>query len=71
MKYIVMDCKGGDVFTSEFDSMNDAIEEGKRQWDWLSDHDKTRRDSFYVLESVNPDEESENHFDGNVVWEAK
>ena len=71
MKYIIMDSKKGDLFTKEFDSEEDAVKEAKAEWDHLSKADKEARDYFFVLESVNPDEDAEDHYDGNPVWEAK
>lgn len=71
MKYIIVDIKDGDRFTSEFVSLADAEKEFKKQWNMLSDSGKKRRDAFYLLESVNPDPESANHFDGNVIKEYK
>lgn len=44
--------------------------EAKREWNKMSEYDKKSCKRFYVLESENPDEESENHYDGNSVWEA-
>ena len=71
MKYIIIDQTKTDWFTTEFDSKERAIKEAQKQWDWLTASDRERREAFYVLESVNPDEEAENHLDGNIVWEAK
>lgn len=67
MKYIVMDWKGNDLFTKEFDNKEAAIAEAKRQFAYLEDGEQMTR-NFYVLESVNPDEEAEDHYDGNEVW---
>lgn len=27
------------------------------------------KNTVYVLESINPDEEAEDHFDGNPIWQ--
>lgn len=71
MKYIIVDRTNGDEFNEEFDNKEEAIEKAKADWEHLSGYDKKRRLEFYVLESVNPDEEAENHFDGDIVWRAK
>lgn len=68
MKYIVMDqIMNGDLFTEEFDTVDEAIETGEAEWEHLSRVDKNRRISFFVLESANPDVDAENHLDGNIV----
>lgn len=72
MKYIIMDqIINGDLFTEEYDDKNKAIKEADRLWDQLSDYDKNRRDFFHVLESVNPDIDAINHFDGNPIYILK
>lgn len=67
MKYIIIDRKNGDEFTEEFESKEEAISRADTEWDHLSDYDKKHREAFYVLESANPDEDAENHFDGDPV----
>lgn len=73
MKYIVRDIPKngiGDEFDKEFDVLEDAVEEAKNQWDHLTYAEQKKR-TVYVLESVNPDEDAENHFDGNYVWTSE
>ena len=67
MKYIVMDYRDGELFTEEFDSEEEAIVAAEYDWEHLADKEKMHRESFFVLESINPDEEAENHLDGNIV----
>ena len=67
MKYIVMDYKDGDLFTEEFSTAEEAIISAEYSWEHLTDKEKTHRESFFVLESINPDEEAENHLDGDIV----
>lgn len=67
MKYIVMDYKSGELFTEEFATEAEAIEAAEAEWNNLSEHDKAKRDEYFVLESINPDEEAENHLDGDIV----
>lgn len=68
MKYVVMDqIKNGDIFTEEFETEAEAIEAAEAEWNHLSKYDKKHRESFFVLESANPDEEAGNHLDGDVV----
>lgn len=72
MKYIVVDEKRngfGDEFTREFDDRNDAIEEAKNQWYYLTKSEKKVR-KVYVIESVNPDEDAMDHMDGNFIWHS-
>ena len=71
MKYIVIENHKdgtGDWITSEFDSKQDAIRLAEIQYNYLTAKEKAKRDVI-VLESVNPDEDAENHFDGNPIWE--
>lgn len=68
MKYIVFDeRKNGQIFTEEFESKEEAIEFAEYDWDRRTSHDKKNTTGFYVLESVNPDEDAEDHFDGDVI----
>ncbi len=69
MKYIVFDDCGTDVFTKEFDNKEQAMKEAQNEWDMLTSTDLKRRKGFYVLESANPDEEAENHFDGDIIFD--
>ena len=69
MKYIVYDqIRNGDLYTGEFDNLEEAIRYAEREWDRMSDHDQGRRECYGVLESVNPDPEADNHMDGDWVW---
>ena len=70
MKYILMDqIKNGDLFTKEFNNLDEAIKAGETDFNHLSEYDKNRREYFFVLETVNPDENAMNHYDGNPVKE--
>lgn len=73
MKYIMMQEKkkgASDIFTTEFDDRQEAIKSAKNQWDYLTYREK-KQNRVYVLESINPDEEAENHFDGNIIYECE
>ena len=68
MNYIGIDCiNSGELFVQEFGTQRAAISAAKKAWESLSEYDKSIRDNFYVIESINPDEESVNHLDGNMV----
>lgn len=68
MKYIIIDqIKNGDLFTTETNSKDEAIRQATSQFNSLSEHDKRRRSDFYILESINPDEDAPDHFDGEEV----
>lgn len=67
MKYIIMDFKDGDFFADEFDSKDEALREAEEQWEQLTKRDRERREAFYVLESINPDEDAPDHYDGDIV----
>ncbi len=73
MKYIVEDERRdltGDVFTQEFNNKDEAINAAQKQWDHLTGREQAQR-RVYVLESINPDEEAQDHYDGNIIYEAK
>lgn len=60
--------KNGDLFNEEFATVEEALERAEYVWNHLTSREKNNRE-LYVLESVNPDEEAENHFDGNKIKE--
>lgn len=73
MKYVVCDVPKdgwGDNFTEEFGNRESAITKAKKDWRYLTRTEQKKR-RIYVLESVNPDVEAEDHFDGDIIWEAK
>ena len=73
MKYIVFDeyqNGSGDTFTREFDEKEKAIAEAKFQWGHLTATEKKHR-IVYAMESVNPDEDAPDHFDGDYVWHCE
>lgn len=67
MRFVLVDNKG-DIFTKEFATKEEAIAQGKIDWSHLTEKEQKNRKEFYVLESVNPDEEAINHLDGNPVY---
>ena len=71
MRYILIDQRRNDMFTEEFESKDQAIMAGESSWNSMSDYDQKHCEAFYVLESVNPDEDAPDHFDGNPVKEWK
>jgi hypothetical protein len=71
MKYIVMEeARRGDsdCFTKEFDSREEAITAADIQWGYLTAREQ-EKNTVYVIESINPDEEAEDHFDGFPIWQ--
>ena len=71
MKYVIIDDCGTDLYTEEFNDKEKAVNQAICKWNRLSDHDKNRRMAFFVLESVNPDEEAEDHLDGTPILTLK
>lgn len=68
MKYLVIDVTDGmDTFVTEFETVEEAIEFADGDFEHLTAHDRKHRKEYYILESVNPDEDSDDHFDGNVI----
>ena len=73
MKYVVLDRRKdgtGDWFTKEFDDPKEAIKDAERQWGYLTYSEKKKR-SIIVLESVDPDEDSDRHLDGTPIWDSE
>ena len=71
MKYITIKTTKdytGDQYDKEFDSREAAIDEAVMLWNHLTDSDK-KKETVFVMESVNPDEDAEDHFDGDVFWQ--
>ena len=73
MKYIIWDARdNGSFYTEEYDNKEEAVKEADKEWNkYTTDEEKRHTVAFYVLESVNPDEESVDHFDGNFVKKYK
>lgn len=72
MKYIVIDARKigtGDTFITEHETAADAIQEAQKQWDHLTTPERRKR-KIYVLESVNPEEDAHDHYDGNLIYTA-
>ncbi len=49
-KYAVIDIKDGDIFGSEklFDTFEEAEKAADKEYSYLTDHDKSRREAFYI-----------------------
>lgn len=67
MKYIVIDTRKNDEFTKEFEKAEEAIAWAEYEWSRMTEHDKKDCAAYYVLESVNPDEDADDHLDGNPI----
>lgn len=72
MKYIIIDeRKNGQLFAEEFEHKDNAINSAKYDWNRRTEHDKKDTEAYYVLESINPDEDADDHFDGNPIFTLK
>lgn len=71
MKYILITGTRNDEEVKEFKTAQDAIKEGEYIWSRMCEADKSATDYMYVLESANPDETADNHFDGNHIKDWK
>lgn len=67
MKFIVIYDTGADMFADEFSDKEEALSFAADKWEHLTEAEKKKYAGFYVLESANPDEEAENHFDGTPI----
>ena len=70
MRYIYFIGNGNWEDTFESNDKDELIKRCKHDWGYLTDKEKKNHYS-YVLESVNPDEDAEDHYDGNPVFDAK
>lgn len=67
MKYVLIDDTGTDIFTKEFNNYDDALLTGDKDFSLLTSLEKKHRKGFYILETVNPDEDAIDHYDGNPI----
>lgn len=70
MKFVIVDQTATDMFNEEFETREEAINAATKEWNHMSAHDQKLREAYYVLESQNPDEDAEDHFDGDIIWGA-
>lgn len=61
----------GDFFPDEFNEKEKAIKAAEYAWDHLTENEQKKCSAFYVLESVNPDEEAMDHYDGDYILKIK
>lgn len=67
MKYIIITgCKGSE-WTEEHETKEQAIKAADKEYNHMNECDKKNTSYMYILESVNPDEDAPNHFDGDIV----
>lgn len=71
MEYLVIDAHKNDEFVKEFDSQDNAIAYADKMWNATSDADKAKTVEYYVLKSSNPDEDADNHYDGDIIKRYK
>lgn len=70
MKYVAIDdvtSKKGVAYAKEFTDKAEAVTYADHDFGLLTDYDKSMRDGYYILESADPDENSERHLDGDIV----
>lgn len=63
MKYLFI----YDNDVEEFETKEEAIERADAVWSRASEGDKKSCTECYILESVNPDEDADDHWDGDYV----
>lgn len=66
MRYVLIDDRGYDLSTKEFENKDEAIKQGDYDWNHLTDSEK-RKSDFYLLESNDPDDDSMEHLDGDII----
>ena len=71
MRYLVIDELKNEMYVEEFETEIEAIKKADAEFNSLTPGDKERRVAFYVLESVDPDPESVDHFDGDIIKSYK
>ena len=65
--YLVLDDCGTEIFEDAYTSAEDAFAAAERAFNRLTGHDIKRRTALYVLETVDPDSDSEHHLEGTVL----
>lgn len=65
--YLVLDDCGTEIFEDAYTSAEDAFAAAERAFNRLTGHDIKRRTALYVLETVDPDPDSEHHLEGTVL----
>lgn len=71
MKYVLIDDISRTrniIDTEEFDSLDEAKKAADYTYRHLTEREVKERVGLYVLESADPDEDSERHLDGNEVY---
>lgn len=67
MKYVLIEGVRGSEYPQEFEKREVAIDAGNKIWDAMCEQDKKNTGYFFLLESENPDEDANNHYDGEIV----
>lgn len=69
MKYVMIytSFTNYDEYIEESDDYIELCNSMVKMYDSMCDHDKHNIQEMYIIESVNPDIEAENHFDGNIL----
>ena len=69
MKYLVMrkQKRSMDEEINEFNTLEEAIKFSDSEFNYLCESDRKNCEYFFILESVNPDENAEDHYDGNFA----
>lgn len=66
-KYIYITGKMGSEWVEEFETLEEAKKAADYEWDHMTGWDKKTLEYAYILESVNPDPDAPDHFDGDPV----
>lgn len=66
-KYIYITGKMGSEWPEEYNTLEEATKAADYEWSHMCEADKKALDYAYILESVNPDTEAPNHYDGDPV----
>ena len=73
MKYLVLSkFKGSmDECHEEFETLEKAVSFADEEYNHLCEKDLRNCEYYYILESVTPDEEADDHLDGNIIKSYK
>lgn len=66
-KYIFIEGQKGSEWPQEFNTKEEAIKVADYSWNHREEADRQATEYAYILESVNPDEETPDHFDGDII----
>lgn len=67
----IADTIDAEIWSDNYTTPEYAITELRDEWERMPAHDRRKTNAAYVLETVNPDPDAPDHFDGDVIYRIK